>query len=530
MNTPPSNADSTSTPSPQGRVELTGVPQLDLVLGGGIPKGALVIILGAPGSGKTTLASQVAFAAARRGEHALLLTALSEPTTKLLNHLQSYSFYSADLVGSNVQVFSLQQFLTQGKLPTAQEVVGAVRQTRANLVVLDGFQGIRALEPDFITSRQLLYDLGTRLSLLGTTTLITTEADPRDSTLFPEMTTGDVLIGLYFTLAGGRAFRSLEVLKVRGRAPLTGRHSFSLSGQGVHVYPRLESWGQYLPTRKRETEPSPLSQDRATFGLPELDKLLGGGLTRKTSTLLAGSLGAGKTLLALQFALSSISQGEPALFLGFRETREQLLQKASAFDLGAQFRAALEPGGGLFLQRWEPVDVDPDQVATNLLLALEQTGARRVVIDSIAELERAVVESSGAERISNYLAALLAVFRSYGVTLLAIKETSKMVATSLDFSADPLSILAENVLLAQQVISQDQLHRVISVVKMRFSSHEHSLREFIIAPPDGLRVLTPLESGLDALRGLTIQAGRLGGQEDLLFPFYHDSPSDGGKE
>ncbi len=164
MSTPP--FDATSEISSQGALLPTGVPQLDRVLGGGLPQGTLAIILGPPGSGKTTLASQIAFAAARRGQQALLLTALSEPTTKLLDHLRSYSFFVPDLIGSGIQIFSLQQFLTKGKPATAQEIVTAVHQTRANLVVLDGFQGMRGMETDFMATRQLLYDLGTRLSLL----------------------------------------------------------------------------------------------------------------------------------------------------------------------------------------------------------------------------------------------------------------------------------------------------------------------------------------------------------------------------
>src|SRR5260370_41036360 len=158
MSTPPSNADLASVPAPQA-LEPTGVLQLDLVLAGGLPRGALVIILGPPGSGKTTLASQIAFAAAGRGQRALFLTALSEPTTKLLQHLQSYRFFDRELIGSAVQVFSLQQFLSHGTATTGQEIVAAVRQTQANPVVLDGFQALRGPETEAVASPPTLSKL-----------------------------------------------------------------------------------------------------------------------------------------------------------------------------------------------------------------------------------------------------------------------------------------------------------------------------------------------------------------------------------
>ena len=56
----------------------TGVPGLDAVLGGGLARGALVLVLGLPGSGKTTLAAQLAFAAGQAGRAALSLSAVCE--------------------------------------------------------------------------------------------------------------------------------------------------------------------------------------------------------------------------------------------------------------------------------------------------------------------------------------------------------------------------------------------------------------------------------------------------------------------
>lgn len=493
-------------------LEPTGIPNLDRVLGGGLPRGALAIILGPPGSGKTTLASQIAFAAAQRGQQALLLTALSEPTTKLIEHLRAYRFFAPELIGSTMQIFSLQQFLTKGAAPMAQDIVAAVRQTKAHIVVLDGFQGIRDLAPDFTTARQVLYDMGMRLSLQGTTTLITTEADPRDPKLFPEMTSGDTLIGLYFTLEGVRNFRSLEVLKVRGRAPLPGRHALMLSEEGLHIFPRLETL--LRPAFEQQKVPPPASavnkiDERAPFGLDELDGMLNGGLTLHTSTLLTGGMGTGKTLLGLQFILDGLNRGEPALYLGFRETEQQLVDKADHFTLGQQLRQALEPNGKLTLLRREPVELNPDRIAAELLEAIDRTGTRRLVIDSITELVRAVQESSGKVRLVNYLTALQASLRMRGVTLLAIRETTKGTTVPLDLSADALSVLMDNVLLLQRLTYRGQFHRALSVLKMRFSAHDHTLHEFVITQPEGIRVLRATESDLSQLNDLTTWQGEI---------------------
>jgi circadian clock protein KaiC len=496
MPSSPPTAAASGPPDATRLLESTGVPGLDLVLGGGLPRGALTIILGPPGSGKTTLACQIAFAAAGRGQQALLLTALSESPTKLLEHLGNYRFFEPGFLAERIQVYNAQQFFPPGEATPIQQIAANVRKTGASWVIIDGFRGLREVEPDSQRARQLLYSLGTRLSFLGTTTLLTSEGDPRSPALFPEMTTADVLIGLFFPLVGVQVHRGLEILKVRGQAPLLGRHSLALSEQGVEVFPRLETriTGP-LPRLSPSTVPrSTPALGRAAFELPELDALLGGGLTRQTSTVLAGSLGTGKTLLASSFALAGLRREEPVLWLSFRETAEQLVEKVDPFGLGTTFREALAPGGRLRMQRWEPVELNPDQVVNELLRALAQLGAQRLIIDSIAELERAVIESSGAERVPNFFAAFLAALRRAGGTVVVIKETPKAIATEIDFSTEPLGVLAENVLLLQQLVWQGQIHRVLSVLKMGFSAHDATLREVRIAAPAGFEVLTPLES------------------------------------
>src|SRR5262245_23215440 len=114
---------------------LTGVPNLDGIMRGGLPRGSLTLIMGVPGSGKTTLASQIAFTCARGGGTVLILTALSESTNKLLEHLSSFSFFDQQLVGGAVQFLSLQNPLQNGLRATRDAVLQMARQIKADLVV-----------------------------------------------------------------------------------------------------------------------------------------------------------------------------------------------------------------------------------------------------------------------------------------------------------------------------------------------------------------------------------------------------------
>ncbi len=495
------------------RFDPTGVPNLDHLLGGGLPRRALAIVVGPPGSGKTTIANQMAFAAARDGRRVLVFTAFSEPSNKLVEHLRTFSFYQSDMVGERIQFLSLQQFLERGLEATSDEIVRLTRQRRAALVVLDGFRGIRGPDTHPRIAREFLYDVGTRLSVLGATSIITSEADPRDPAFFPEATTADVIIGLHHSLRGVRQFRALEVVKARGASLLPGLHGLRLSSGGANVYPSLESrvarWALGEPdgndTLESISPPDAYQDRREPFDLPELDRLLDGGLPDRTTTLLVGSLGTGKTLLGLHFALARVRAGAPTLFLGFRENLPQLLRKADAFDLGKELRAAIAPSGNLTLQRWPAVELVPDIVADRLLTAIDRMGAQYVVVDGVAELQHAVMHDTDAARVSDFLTALNEAFQSRGITSLFISEHPKVIASQIDFSTDPISVLAENVLLQQQVQYRGRLHRVLSVVKMRFSAHDYLLREFTIEAPQGIRVLAPFESGEDVLEGITRQ-------------------------
>lgn len=302
---------------------------------------------------------------------------------------------------------------------------------------------------------------------------------------------------------------------------MPGLHGMAIGEGGIVVYPRVEarvaresreraSERMLLAAAPENTAPQDAMEalasadrkerSRATFHLAELDTILGGGLNQHTSTMVFGSPGAGKTTLALRFALAGVEDGEKVVFLGFHETPEQMLMKSDALGMGEQLREALA-SKQLTLVRIAPVELNPDIVADQLLRLLDETQAERLVVDSVTEL-RDAAGIPDPDRAQQYLTALMEAIRRRRVTAVFTREVRNAIMSELDFTNEPTSPMAENVLLLQQVVYKSQLHRVLSILKMRFSDHDSTLREYIIAPGDGIRVLARFESDEDVLAGI----------------------------
>ncbi|MEZ0229426.1 MAG: RAD55 family ATPase [Planctomycetota bacterium] len=475
----------------------TGVPNLDVLLGGGLPARQSIVVSGNPGTGKTILCSQIAFAQAARWTPVTIVTVTSEPHDKLLEELRGFDFFDERRVGNEIFLLSAYSALKRGVKEARELLLGNVHARGSKLLFIDGLRSIRDLWQDESKVREFMYELSVGLSAHDCTGIFSTEYSEDRLLALPEATTVDGIVMMTAEASGTRRYRKCEVLKLRGRKHVQGAHALKIDRSGITIFPKLET---VTPPDTAFRTP----KTRAMFDHPELDALLGGGLPTTSATLVAGSTGIGKTLLSFGFAAAGARRGEKAVFVSFYEAPQPLIDRAASVGIEAQ---SLVDRGDLVIEYVPPSELDADELLTGLLERVRALGAKRFVVDGLLELERAVDDPV---RTRDFLVAVLISLRTAGITSVFTKDVAKIAGSDLDFSDTPTSLIAENLIFLRHVELRGRLHRIVSVLKMRASKYDDGIREFDIQST-GIKVLEPVRTVAGLLTG---QARPLDGARD----------------
>jgi len=410
----------------------TAVPGLDEILHGGLFEGGVYILEGPPGVGKTTLANQIAFGHAGKGGKSLYVTMLAESHSRMLQHMLGQSFCKTEAVNSSIFYLSAYRELEQDGLKSVVQLLrGEIAKHKVDLLVVDGLVVENRAVHSEESVRQFVHELQSLASAMGCTCLLLTSGNSRP--LNAEQTMVDGIFEFEDYVYQWRAERRIQVRKFRGSAVERGKHTFCITDDGLHFFPRLEG----LPLPKTPVHAEGPAVSTGVIGLD--DALPHGGLVRGSSTMVIGDSGAGKTLLALAFA-SRASLEARGLLLACSESQAELVRAGQAF--GLPLSEALD-SGALEMHARGQEDEALDEIGHRLLRLLAEQESQRLVVDGLAGLADTV---AFPERGYRFMGRLLRELKHRGITSMFTVDPQAIAVATGKPLADGLFGWFDNVL------------------------------------------------------------------------------------
>ena len=476
----------------------TGIEGLDVVLGGGLPRGRMYVVEGQAGTGKTTLALHFLLSGRDQNEPCLLITT-TETRDELVTAAHAHGW---SLAGIEVLELSLMDPLAQPEQrqtlfrpsqvelgETLQVVLSALERVQPARMVLDSVTMLRYLAGEPFAFRQHLLALKNALVARGCTALITDELlEPQDLHL-RTLAQGVVLLLRQVTSFGNER-RQVEIAKMRSLRFRSGRHDMVVETGGMRVFPRFEAEPVNVDDDRHELHPT---------GVETLDVLLGGGLDQDAATLLVGAAGTGKSSVAMQCVAAALQRGQAAAVYLFDERPRTWFHRAYQLGFPLQQQAA---SGLLLVDQIDPAEMSPGQFAHDIQHAVTKRDARLIVIDSLT----GYVNAMPNERfLTLHLHELLTWLGQRRVTTLLILDQQGLFETPRRSSLD-LSYLTDTVLLFRYFEHQGAMHRAVSVVKRRSGPHETMIHKLTLGP-NGIAVGEPLRQFRRVFPGLPLYEG-----------------------
>jgi len=463
----------------------TGIAGLDEITNGGFPKGRPTLICGTAGSGKTILAIQFLIKGITEYDEPGVFISFEESAKDLTQNVRSLGFDLEKIIGQKklkidqvrVERSEIQEtgeYDLEGlfiRLNHAIDSIGAKR------VVLDTIESLFSGLNNTGILRSEIRRLFQWLREKGVTTIITGERGETTLTRQGlEEYVSDCVILLDFRVIEQIATRRLRIVKYRGSTHGTNEYPFLIDEDGVSV----------LPITSLKLEHT-ISAEIISTGVPGLDKMFDkGGYYRGNSTLVTGSAGTAKTILAAYFALNSCKREEKVLYFSFEESPEQLIRNMSFVGIHLKPYLASKL---LVIHSSRPSLHGLEMHLLSLHKHIREFKPHTIIIDPISSL--ITIGSKGEVRAM--LARLMDVLKMHHITSLF---TSLNDEESLNYAGVPeeaISSLVDTWIRMRNEETDGRRIRSLYIVKSRGMGHSSEIKDFIITD-NGIEIMDGVPS------------------------------------
>jgi circadian clock protein KaiC len=472
----------------------TGIPGLDDILGGGLFTNRLYLVEGMPGSGKTTMAFQFLLDGVRRGESVLYVT-LSETASEIQAVADSHGW---DLRNVNIRellpgtdaVRLTEQYTvfhpSEVELSdTTQKILADVERIKPTRLVFDSLSELRLLSGTALRYRRQILALKQYFAGKQCTVLLLDDLSggTKHDLQVHSIAHGSILLEHSMPNFGSMR-RRLSITKYRGSSFRGGYHDYVIRRGGLEVFPRL------VAAEHR----GPSSRARVASKIDGLDRLMGGGLERGTSTLFVGAAGTGKSTIASLFCGNAARTGVKSSLFIFDESANTLLSRLEG--LGIDFARHVD-AGLITVNQIDPAENSPGELVQRIRNEVEERGVEVIVIDSLNGYLNSMPDE-------NYLIIqlheMLTYLGQHGVATILIAAHSGLIGSNMQAPVDA-SYLADAVVLIRYYEAEGEVRQAISVVKMRGGAHERTIRDFSMSAGN-IKVGEPLRNYRGVLTGV----------------------------
>jgi circadian clock protein KaiC len=468
----------------------TGIPGLDEVSFGGLPRGRTTIVCGGPGCGKTMLGLEFVVRGAIEFDEPGVVLAFEETVAEMTRNVASLGFDLDDLVRRkklfmeyvHIEPREIQEtgeYDLEGLFIRLQH---AVKMVGAKRVMLDTLEALFSGFPNEGILRAEIRRLFRWLKDRNLTTVVTAEKGEGTLTRHGlEEYVSDCVILLDHRINDQVSTRRMRIVKYRGTRHGADEYPFLIDEEGISV----------LPITSMELKHS-VSNQRISSGVPDLDAMLGGkGFYRGSSVMVSGTAGSGKTTLASTFAEASSRRGERCLYIGLEESNLQVARnmKSVGIDLDTWARKGL-----LIHEAWRPTQYGVEMHLLRIHKLIGKVKPRTVVIDPVSNLINGTTE----REVQSMLTRLIDFLKSAQITFLFTSLTHGGAA--LEATDEGISSLIDTWILLRDVELNGERNRVLHVLKSRGMAHSNQLREFSLSRR-GIQLLQPYIGPAGVLTG-----------------------------